>query len=250
MKIYGYCRVSTTKQSLKRQIETIRELYPDAVIVTDKTTGRNFDRPGWLKLYKQLEPGTTVVFDEVSRMSRDATEGFQIYQELFERGVNLIFVAEPHINTSVFREVAQAPETGDKDLDETLIKGLNEYLMRLAEKQIRIAFEKSQSEVDNNSRRTSKGLREKQRHNEELILEYGEEKAKEKPDWRQIGQPRGARLTTKKSIRAKEIIRKHSQDFEGTLSDVDVMKLIGCARGSYYKYKRELKAHRSPWSAF
>ena len=99
MKIYGYCRVSTTKQSLKRQIETIRELYPDAVIVTDKTTGRNFDRPGWLKLYKQLEPGTTVVFDEVSRMSRDATEGFQIYQELFERGVNLIFVACKRLNT-------------------------------------------------------------------------------------------------------------------------------------------------------
>lgn len=241
MKIYGYCRVSTTKQSLKRQIETIRELYPDAVIVTDKTTGRNFDRPGWLKLYKQLEPGTTVVFDEVSRMSRDATEGFQIYQELFERGVNLIFVAEPHINTSVFREVAQAPETGDKDLDETLIKGLNEYLMRLAEKQIRIAFEKSQSEVDNNSRRTSNGIREKQRHNQELILKYGsEEEARKDPTWAQIGQLIGAKLTTKKSIKAKEIIRKHSRDFDGTLSDVDVIKLIGCARGSYYKYKKEL----------
>lgn len=58
---------------------------------------------------------------------------------------------------------------------------------------------------------------------------------------KQIGQPKGAKLTTKKSIRAKEIIRKHSQDFEGTLSDVDVMKLIGCARGSYYKYKKELR---------
>lgn len=244
-KIYGYCRVSTKKQSLKRQIETVRELYPDAVIVTDKTTGRNFDRPGWLKLYKQLEPGTTVVFDEVSRMSRDAIEGFQIYQELFERGVNLVFIADPHINTSVFREVAQAPETGDKDLDETLIKGLNEYLMRLAEKQIKIAFEKSQGEVDYNSRRTSNGIREKQRHNQELILKYGsEEEAKKDPTWAQIGQPNGAKLTTKKSIRAKELIRKHSKDFEGTLSDVDVIKLIGCARGSYYKYKRELTAQQ------
>ena len=241
MKVYGYCRVSTTRQSMDRQIDEIRSLYPDAVIITDSTTGRNFDRPGWTKLIKALQPGQTVVFDEVSRMSRDAEEGFQIYQELYNKGVNLVFIAEPHINTSVFRDVAQAPETGDKDLDETLIKGLNEYLMRLAEKQIRIAFEKSQSEVDNNSRRTSKGLREKQRHNEELILEYGEEKAKEKPDWRQIGQKKGVKLTTKKSVRAKEIIRKHSKSFEGTLSDPEVMKLIGCARGSYYKYKREMK---------
>ena len=58
----------------------------------------------------------------------------------------------------------------------------------------------------------------------------------------QLGQPKGAKLITKKSIRCKEIIRKQSKDFGGTLSDSEVMKLTGLARGTYYKYKRELKA--------
>lgn len=37
-----------------------------------------------------------------------------------------------------------------------------------------------------------------------------------------------------------EAIRKYSKDFDGTLSDVDAMKLVGVARNTYYKYKREL----------
>ena len=59
---------------------------------------------------------------------------------------------------------------------------------------------------------------------------------------KQIGQKQGAKLTTKKSIEAKKQIRKHSKDFNGTLSDADCMKLIGLARNTFYKYKRELKA--------
>ena len=45
----------------------------------------------------------------------------------------------------------------------------------------------------------------------------------------------------KKSIDCKAIIQKHSKDFDGTLEDPDVIKLCGCSRNSYYKYKKELK---------
>ena len=48
------------------------------------------------------------------------------------------------------------------------------------------------------------------------------------------------KLITKKSIESKEQIKKYSKDFDGTLKDVEVMKLIGVARNSYYKYKKEL----------
>ena len=58
---------------------------------------------------------------------------------------------------------------------------------------------------------------------------------------KQIGQKPGAKLTNKKSIEAKKLIQKHSKDFNGSLSDMDCMKLIGIARNTYYKYKRELK---------
>ena len=52
---------------------------------------------------------------------------------------------------------------------------------------------------------------------------------------------KGTRLTTKKSLECKAIIQKHSKDFGGSLEDPDVIKLCGCSRNSYYKYKREIK---------
>ena len=98
MRIYGYARVSTKQQNIERQIRNIKDKYPEAIIVTDEFTGTKLDRPGWTKLYKQLKPGDTVVFDQVSRMSRDADEGFRVYEDLYNQGVNLTFLKEPHIS--------------------------------------------------------------------------------------------------------------------------------------------------------
>lgn len=54
-------------------------------------------------------------------------------------------------------------------------------------------------------------------------------------------EPKGTTLITKKSIERKKIILKHSKDFGGTLTDLDVIKLCNCSRQSYYKYKAEIK---------
>ena len=45
---------------------------------------------------------------------------------------------------------------------------------------------------------------------------------------------------TRKSVEAKKQIQKYSKEFNGTLKDNEVMKLVGVARNSYYKYKKEL----------
>lgn len=252
MKVYGYCRISTMKQNIKRQISNIKAQYPEAVIVTEEYTGTKMDeRPNWTKLYKQLKDGDTVVFDQVSRMSRDAEEGFKVYQELYERGCELIFLKEPHINTASYREALKGSlkvdvKSGDKDTDD-LISGImtavNKFMMAKVKGDIKKAFDQAEKEVEDLHQRTREGLREVKRRNDELIFKYGsEEEARKDPDWRQRGQLKGAKLTTKKSIAAKEIIQKHSKDFNGTLSDAEVMKLCGIARGTFYKYKRELKA--------
>jgi len=57
----------------------------------------------------------------------------------------------------------------------------------------------------------------------------------------QIGLTKGTILITDKSVKCKEIIKKHAVDFGGTLSDKEVMILCKISRNSYYKYKRELK---------
>lgn len=42
--IYGYCRISTRKQSIERQIRNIKAEFPDAVIIQETYTGTKLDR--------------------------------------------------------------------------------------------------------------------------------------------------------------------------------------------------------------
>ena len=81
--IYGYCRVSTKHQRITRQITNITELYPNATLIKEFYTGTTQNRPLWDKLMKQIRTGDTIVFDSVSRMSRNAEEGFKDYKTLY-----------------------------------------------------------------------------------------------------------------------------------------------------------------------
>lgn len=223
MCVYGYCRISTKQQSIERQVRNIKGLYSKAVIITEAYSGTTIDRPEWNKLYKKVKAGDTVVFDSVSRMSRSADEGFALYEELYNKGIELVFIKEPHINTATYKQALQNNVALTGTNVDFILEGVNKYLMALAKEQIRLAFEQSEKEVEDLHQRTKEGI--------ETARLNG----------KQIGQKQGAKLVTKKSIKAKELIQKHSKDFDGTLSDVDCMKLIGLARNTYYKYKGEMK---------
>ena len=41
-KIYGYCRISSAKQNIDRQIRNIKKVYENAYIVQETFTGRSF----------------------------------------------------------------------------------------------------------------------------------------------------------------------------------------------------------------
>lgn len=64
---------------------------------------------------------------------------------------------------------------------------------------------------------------------------------KAKAEGKQIGLVKGTKLTTKKSIEAKEIIKKYNKDFDGNLDDTHTRALAKISRNTYYKYKKELK---------
>ena len=151
MKLYAYVRVSTRQQSLKRQIENIMSAnggaYAGATFFSDKFTGSTLDRPEWNRLYKRLQPGDTVVFDSVSRLSRDAEDGAALYEELYQKGINLVFLNEPHCDTECYRQAAAAsiPATGNEIAD-IYIEATNRVLMLLARRQIAIAFEQAEKE--------------------------------------------------------------------------------------------------------
>lgn len=223
MCVYGYARTSTAKQNIDRQIRNIEWEYPNAIIIQEAYTGTKIDRSEWNRLFATAKEGDTVVFDSVSRMSRNADEGFAVYEELYKRGVNLVFLKEHHIDTATYRKALESnvPLTGTNV--DFILEGVNKYLLTLAKEQIRLAFEQAEKEVEDLHQRTREGI--------ETARLAG----------KQIGQKTGAKLITKKSIAAKEIIIRHSKDFNGTLSDKEVMQLTGLARNTYYKYKAQLK---------
>lgn len=222
-KVYGYCRISTGKQSIERQIRNIKAAYPTAVIFEDEYTGTKLDRPNWTKLVKMVKSGDTIIFDSVSRMSRNADDGFTTYQDLYNKGVSLVFLKEPHINSDTYRKALEDNLAMTGTAVDCILEGINKYLLTLAREQIRLAFEQSEKEVADLHQRTKEGI--------ETARLAG----------KQIGRESGTKITTKKSIAAKETILKHSKDFNGTLEDTDVIKLTGLSRNTYYKYKRELR---------
>lgn len=221
--IYGYCRISTPKQNMDRQVRNILAVYPDAVIRKEVYTGTKFQgRKELDRILKSVHTGDTIVFDSVSRMSRDASEGVSLYMELYEKGVELVFLKEPHINTATYKKALQNQISLTGDKVDLILAGINQYLMELAKEQICIAFDQAQKEVDDLHQRTKEGIETARRNG------------------KQIGQVRGKKLVTKKSVTAKEIIRKHNRSFGGTLSNEETWKLAGITKPTFYEYKRQI----------
>ena len=223
--IFGYARISKPTQSIERQIRNIEAFDDSAVIFKEAYTGTKQDRPEWLKLIKKVRADDTIVFDSVSRMSRNADDGFSEYEMLYNKGVNLIFLKERHIDTATYKTaLTQQIKTTGNQIADTYIEATNKVLMILAKQQIQLAFEQAEKEVSDLHQRTAEGIK------------------TAKLNGKTIGRVKGTTITTKKNTEAKKIIKKHSIDFGGTLTDKEVMQMIGSiSRNSYYKYKRELK---------
>lgn len=232
-KIYGYVRISTAKQNVQRQVRNILQKYPDATIIIETFTGTKFyGRKELDKILKKVNPGDLIVFDSVSRMSRDAEEGFKLYEELYNKNVRLEFLKEPHINTDTYKEelnklIQITIQTGDKDADllmNSIIDALNRYTLSLAKKNIMLAFSQAEKEVQDLHQRTKEGI--------ETARRAG----------KQIGRPANKKVITKKSILAKRILLEHSKTFGGALKNEDIMKLAGVSSmDTLLKYKRQLE---------
>ena len=65
------------------------------MLCTTYTGTKTDGRKKFEQLLKIIKSGDTIVFDSVSRMSRNAEVGFQIYQELYDKGVELVFLKNP-----------------------------------------------------------------------------------------------------------------------------------------------------------
>lgn len=222
-RIYGYARISRKEQSIERQIRNIQAEYPDAKIVEEAFTGTKIEgRKEFEKLLKVVKSGDTIVFDSVSRMSRNAEEGIALYEQLYQNGVQLVFLKEHYIDTATYEKALSEgiPLTGT-NID-IILSAINEYLKVLRREQIVAAFGQAEKEVSDLHQRTKEGI--------ETARLNG----------KQIGAVKGKKLTTKKEVEAKKLILKHNRDFGGSLTNEETWKLIEISKMTFYKYKREL----------
>ena len=164
-----------------------------------------------------------MVFDSVSRMSRNAEEGMGLYEDLFNRGVNIVFLKESFVNTDVYRKtLEQSIQSTGTEVD-IILDAINKYLITLAKKQVKLAFEQAEKEVTDLSQRTREGLETARRNG------------------KQLGRTTGSSVITKKSKTNKKTIRVLSEDFGGAYKDVEILQMLNISRNTYYKYKREIR---------
>lgn len=229
--VYGYCCISTKKQSMDRQIKNIKEAFSKAEIIKETCSGASLNRPEWEKLFRRLENNDVIVFDSVSKMGIDAAEAFVLYKELVCKNIRLVFIRERYLDTESYREalngIISLSLSPEEQAANNLLKGVmsavDHFIMNKIEQDIYKAYAQSEKKIKELSRRTSEGI--------EAARSNG----------KQIGTVKGAVHETKKSKTVKPLIIKFSKDFEGELSDRECMKLIGLSNNTYYKYKRELK---------
>lgn len=232
--VYGYCSISTKRQSIERQVKNIKEVFPESIVIEEPYAGLSMNRPEWNSLVRKLDSRDVVVFDSVNRMSGAPADAFRIYKELVRKGVRLVFLKERHLDTESFREalngiIAFSSNTVSQSENSNLkgvMSAVDHFIMNKIEQDIYKAFAQSEKEIKDFGRLTSEGI-----ENARL-------------NGKQIGTVKGTVHETKKSKVVKPLIIKFSRDFEGALSDKECIKLIGLSNNTYYKYKRELKRDR------
>ena len=111
---YGYARVSSKEQNLDRQLEVLRQYVEERNIITDKQSGKDFDRVGYQMLKTQLlRSGDTLYIKELDRLGRDYEQVKKEYSDLIGMGINITIIDTPLLSTN------------DKsDLEKELIRGI------------------------------------------------------------------------------------------------------------------------------
>ena len=106
MKKYGYVRVSTKDQNPERQLIALKECeVPLKNIYLDKMSGKNFERPQYMKLLKRLKKGDLLIIKSIDRLGRNYGEILEQWRRITkEIGADIQVLDMPLLNTAVSQE--------------------------------------------------------------------------------------------------------------------------------------------------
>ena len=99
--IYGYVRVSSRDQNEDRQMIAMSEAgVSEKHIFLDKQSGKNFDRPQYLKMFKRLKQGDLLYVMSIDRLGRDYEEIQNQWRILTkEKGIDIVVLDMPLLDT-------------------------------------------------------------------------------------------------------------------------------------------------------
>lgn len=112
-KTVGYARVSSREQNLDRQLAALQKYVPPDMIVTDKASGKNLDRPRYQSLkigIGKLVQGDTLIVKSLDRLSRNKEDAKKELQYFSNIGVRVKILDLP-------TTMADIPEGQDWVLD-------------------------------------------------------------------------------------------------------------------------------------
>lgn len=149
MKVFGYCRVSSKDQNLERQIEAVKEFaknnykvdLTEETLFCDKVSGKNFERPQWIELFKLLREGDVLIVKELDRLGRNKDMILEVLTDLKNRGVivKILDIPTTLINFGAYHnDIA-------KSMMEMVNNVLIEVLSTIAEQE-RVKIKKRQAE--------------------------------------------------------------------------------------------------------
>ncbi len=100
-KIYGYARVSTRDQNEERQILALKEVgVPRKNIYLDKLSGKDFERPQYKRLLKNLDSNSVLYIKSIDRLGRnyrDLSEQWRIITR--EKEADIVVIDMPLLDT-------------------------------------------------------------------------------------------------------------------------------------------------------
>ena len=86
MTVYGYARVSTTKQSLEEQLAELKNQGVRKANIAEKFTGTTTNRPEFERLLKKVKRNVT----KLDRFARNTKEALEVIEPLIDQDIKTI----------------------------------------------------------------------------------------------------------------------------------------------------------------
>ena len=103
---YAYLRVSTREQNEEMQLAAIEGYdIPKENVYLDKESGRNFDRPSYIKLKDTLKKGDLLYIKSIDRLGRNYSEILEEWRILTKvKEIDIVVIDMPLLDTQIGKD--------------------------------------------------------------------------------------------------------------------------------------------------